>query len=401
MKPGIYKGLKPTECIILDTGSYTFIGLEMKDLGKGIWLDARKARRVTLLSCHFVGNGKGTGIKAAQDLSVEKCTFRNLEFGIMLVNPIPIKRKAGKTTLKEAMVSITANVFANNREAIMIARPKTNLENFRCNEFTTNGTKPHIGLHIGVEPGNTETPTGALSGAIGNDGDGSPLRPDPSGNVWPIDPATLAAHPVTHGLAALGFWISPVNWTSLKNDNTNFNLVYWAYNNEFVWADANNGPNATVRKRDENGEQIRVYRTGISNPPVDDPGVVVYRAQCTTDLPDVFPLRMAVHPSGDSLTSSLDTDIGQGRNALLGDAIPNPASSNVIIPVFIPEQSGKKYKLSIFDLSGKKVFSEVSVGEKGRVKVDLPLTGLPAGVYGYSLTENGKMLGARKLVIIK
>ena len=32
LKPGTYYNLKPTESIVLDTGSYTFIGLEMRAL---------------------------------------------------------------------------------------------------------------------------------------------------------------------------------------------------------------------------------------------------------------------------------------------------------------------------------------------------------------------------------
>ena len=144
-----------------------------------------------------------------------------------------------------------------------------------------------------------------------------------------------------------------------------------------------------------------MLRTGIPNPPVDDPGVVVYRGQCNTDLPNVFPLRMAVDPVGNQLISTIEAIIGNGQKAILGDAIPNPCSSRVLIPLFIPEISDKKYTLSIFDLSGKRTFTEVSIFEKGKAMIDIPLKHLTSGVYGYSLSENGKTLGTRKLVVIK
>ena len=194
-------------------------------------------------------------------------------------------------------------------------------------------------------------------------------------------------------------WLSPANWTSIQNDNPNFGLEYWAYNNEFV----RNATtiNTEILRRPQGGEQIIMFRTGIPNPPVDDPGVVVYRGQCNTDLPNVFPLRMAVDPVVGAVTSIFDVSIGKGLKALLGDAIPNPASSRVSIPIFIPEPSNKKYILVIFDLSGKKIFSQIRVIEKGKVMVEIPLVNLPAGVYGFSLSENGKSLGNRKLVVIK
>ena len=70
-------------------------------------------------------------------------------------------------------------------------------------------------------------------------------------------------------------WLSPANWTNLKNDNPNFGLEYWAFNNEFV----RNATtiNTEILRRPQGGEQIMMFRTVIPNPPVDDPGVVVYR----------------------------------------------------------------------------------------------------------------------------
>lgn len=39
LPPGTFRDLKLDKPLVLDTGVYTFINLEMKNLGKGIWLD--------------------------------------------------------------------------------------------------------------------------------------------------------------------------------------------------------------------------------------------------------------------------------------------------------------------------------------------------------------------------
>ena len=62
LKAGVYNDLKPKEALVLDTGTFTFIGLEMKGLGKELWLDARKAKSITLVNCQFEGTGKETAI---------------------------------------------------------------------------------------------------------------------------------------------------------------------------------------------------------------------------------------------------------------------------------------------------------------------------------------------------
>jgi len=173
------------------------------------------------------------------------------------------------------------------------------------------------------------------------------------------------------------------------------------YNNDFVWPVVNNTVNNFVIRRPLLVEKIMMYRQGTTPPP-NIPGEVIYIEQCTSDLPNVFPLRMAVDPLGNSaVTSFLDLLIGTGLKAILGDAIPNPASSKVAIPVFIPEQSGNNFVLSIFDLSGKSLFEEISITEKGKAMVEIPVHHLPAGIYGFSLREGGKVLGTRKLVLIK
>jgi len=188
---------------------------------------------------------------------------------------------------------------------------------------------------------------------------------------------------------------------SLKNNNPDFNLEYWSYNNEFVRNQGLNSATNTILKRPENGEQLMMFREGTTTPPVDIPGTVVYIASCNLDLPDIFPFasRAAVDFSANMVTSTLGnfTEF----NALLGDAFPNPASTSVTISIFTPELVDKEFVLSIFDLSGKKVVAQTTIKERGKTNIEVSLSNLHAGVYGYGLSENGKTLSIRKLVVIK
>jgi len=62
LKPGLYRDFKPTKPLMLEKGSYTFINLEVADLGNGVWLDARKSRSLILFNCRFEGKGSETAI---------------------------------------------------------------------------------------------------------------------------------------------------------------------------------------------------------------------------------------------------------------------------------------------------------------------------------------------------
>lgn len=317
---------------------------------------------------------------------------------------------------------IKQNTFVGLRTGIQFYQYTNTIERMECNSFANgidpivSNLTPQIGFLLGARydrnsnlppddyplPLQPEWGTAALTGAIGYDGYNSLGHPNPSGNAWPVDEAILAQYPVTEGISVLQHWISPVNWVSLQNNNPSFNLEYWAYNNEFVWPLSNNTLTTKIKTRPDNGELIMLFRSGIPNPPVDDPGVVVYREKCDSDLPDLFPfLRQATTLSENAVTSTDFRKFGFGLNPVLGDAIPNPASSKVSIPVFIPQKSGEEYVLSVFDLSGKNIMKKFQITDHDWQMVEFTVQDLAEGVYGYSLSENGKLVGTRKLVIIR
>ena len=304
-------------------------------------------------------------------------------------------------------LNLTGNLFNGLRKGLNIFSGTHNVQNFRCNTFvphTAISTNlPCFGIVVGLEPGNNNLTTARIAGPIGGNGDPNIPNPDPSGNVWPVDPASLAANPISGGPAVINNWQSPQGWTSLRNDNTDpdANLEYWAYNNEFVWPNVNNSLTTFVSRRSTviGSTQIYIYRIG--DPPATFDPNHEYREQCAGTLPDVFPLRMAVGSSNLEITSSNSFDTETGSRALLGDAVPNPAQEKAMIPVYLSEDGATKYKLSIFSLDGKKTILEIPIEGKGSLNTQISLAGFASGVYGYSLSDNGRTLGTRKLVVIK
>ena len=119
LKPGTYYNLKPSEPIILDTGSYTFIGLYFslssgEGRGEVVWLDARNARNLELNHCTFEGQGEGTVVLSSGHLRVQNCRFENLGVGILQESPSGETRK----------VSVVSNMFKDNLVAVKLARAK-------------------------------------------------------------------------------------------------------------------------------------------------------------------------------------------------------------------------------------------------------------------------------------
>lgn len=83
------------------------------------------------------------------------------------------------------------------------------------------------------------------------------------------------------------------------------------------------------------------------------------------------------------------------NQAMMGNAYPNPASTS-----FSLEYSGNvtgSAKLVVQNLIGIKVREEVLAGTNDKSSVDV--SGLPDGIYLYSLEVEGKMISTKKLVV--
>lgn len=298
--------------------------------------------------------------------------------------------------------TLTANTFTNLRTAIDLQKEgaahgdaQFDLE-LRCNEFvynpqTENNAISGIGLRLGEEA--------RLAGPIGNSGLNN--SPNPSGNVWPIDPASLMANPVSNGPGVIANWMSPEGWRSLKNENPDPTAVleYWAFDNEYVRDPIFETPTNRVRRRVPPALQIIVYPEGTTPPSNPD---YEYVEQCSADLPNVFPLPLRPTKPNENETTQKLASIGHPTgNLVLGDAIPNPTSGNTKIPVFIPLNHTGTVLFQIFDLTGRAIRWQTELTRTGSQWVEVSLQTLPAGVYGYCLVDNGKNVGNRKLVLIR
>ena len=414
LKAGVYRNLKPTAPIVLDTGSFTFTGLEFKSHiggfrgpgfsglnGKEVLLDASMAREITLLNCIFQGEDqKGIALQSAiEKTTVIQCRFSGLRVGI-LAN----QKQAGKGKEMVSILSVTSNTFQNLRYGVWLQAGTHTLSDFRCNQFVhtlTGVNNAGVGLYIGGNLPGQAVP--ALSGVIGDNG--LPGNEKPNGNVWPVAPQPVSSTPwpVPPGNTLtpdqlLAGWVSPTNWTSIRNDNTNpANAVtYWSFNNEFV---SNiTGSNVLIRSRP--GTQDKAYKVPEGSTLIAPLGID-YIPLCSNDLPMVFPLRMAVN-SGENQQTEVNKLLSSDKDHVkLGNAIPNPAERTTIIPIFVPESSRNNYVLELFDLQGKQTFLRVDVKEKGLSQIRLDLGKLEAGMYAYRLLEDSRIVGTRKLVVIK
>ena len=200
LKPGLYRDFKPTKPLMLEKGSYTFINLEMKNLGKGIWLDARKATSLTLLQCSFESLGLGTGLAVRNQASVQNCEFKNLEIGILATrNKMVSKKKSQSRTgntftnldygilVPSALVGtdsykVRGNTFDGNRFGVYLGTGNYNME-LKCNVFKeTEGIalgSTHVGLLISE---NANLAGNRIGGSPTTDPVGSP-----NANRWPLN----------------------------------------------------------------------------------------------------------------------------------------------------------------------------------------------------------------------
>jgi len=94
--------------------------------------------------------------------------------------------------------------------------------------------------------------------------------------------------------------------------------------------------------------------------------------------------------------SSIDENLQEGNAMLL---YPNPARSEVSLTLNLPDRNPVAVK--ILDMQGKAVFSVVKNPEQnGVLSMDIPLNGIPPGLYIIKVQLTGSIL-AKKLIVVK
>lgn len=78
---------------------------------------------------------------------------------------------------------------------------------------------------------------------------------------------------------------------------------------------------------------------------------------------------------------------------------PNPFSTATSIAVSVPE-SIKTATLFVYDMSGKQI-KRIDIAERGASRINITSEGLGEGMYLYSLIADGKVVGTKKMILVK
>jgi len=406
----VYKDLKPDKPLVLGHGEYTFINLEMVKLGKGVWLDARKAKNLTLIGCRFESEGmKGTGVLAAQQLTVQVCTFSRLEKGIKVV--------AKKTKVENAQfnrLTIIGNTFTNNLTSVYLDNGFHSLD-LKCNVFNAEELSFSLdrkGLVIGADAslfddrigGNNQNQTGPPNSnyfprtidvnnviqpfpgyySVWNES-GNPIiyynyGNEDLGDFFPLPPAPNYIEPAPQTDIAVTRK-NLENWCG-EGTSPNFN---WSLN-DFGDQD---------ECRDMTPVELAALQSGPS--PIIPPA---WKLACDGGPLDniAFPIPRPAPTDKETMTQLQALQKG---GVFLGQSIPNPAQDKVTIPVMLPVLKGSAV-LEVFDLSTGKALTSKAILSFGQHMVEINIRSWASGMYGYRVVlSEGKSPGPRKMVILR
>ena len=404
LKAGVYHDLKPKEALVLDTGSFIFIGLEMKGLGKGIWLDGRKATHLTVLNSYFEGKNAGTALATNSNATIVNCYFNNLEYGIYA--------QGGRRNPTHPYTTIRSNTFVDNQTSIYLAKDTFQLA-LKCNTFihSVDTIDPvyRKGLVIGEGARIRYLQNGLpVNNSIGGPADFNSGAAYPNANVWPtaqgvnrsIRPKVGQVEQDLHN--PVTGWPNSPYWMAIENQS-NVSVSYWRYDNEFVGWGSNSISGLATFPVPNPVRKVRTFGQTLfppSDPNYVDPSDPSYDEACGTDIdqqPILFPARIAIIDSSSVFTSIKTANF---ENQMLGDAVPNPARNQSKIGILLPGDI-QQAVLQIVDFGTGKVLQSIAISERGKLEVTLDLTKSPSGIYGYRLLVDGKPIGTRKLAVVK
>ncbi|HRH35292.1 MAG TPA: hypothetical protein PKY12_09530, partial [Catalimonadaceae bacterium] len=241
---------------------------------------------------------------------------------------------------------------------------------------------------------------------IGGDATAQTGFKSPGANVWPIqgspNRAIFPYAPLQNVEIQNGtVWQSPfilVNqvevptWYSVQNNSTQPVKMY-RYLNEFVGR-----VDGAVEK--DNVENLCYTDANLALVPPFNPGQNDVH-ECEEGIPDptvvVFPTRMALDSSNGTTTGILP--FGRENENILGQNIPNPGSSEVLIPYRL-NASSKTATLEITQLATGRTFTPVALS-KYSMELNLDISQYPSGVYAYTLLVDGSPVQTRKLVVVR
>lgn len=93
------------------------------------------------------------------------------------------------------------------------------------------------------------------------------------------------------------------------------------------------------------------------------------------------------------------SSIGVSTEAALGQNTPNPFVISTTVRLSVPG-SAQLVLLSIHDMSGKQL-RQLTIAGRGDLSIALTNEGLAPGMYLYSLTVDGNLIGTKRMIIVK
>lgn len=369
----------------------------------GAWTRPYPAEGVQVENMYFFNLDEAIGIRrfAFDGTAIDPGTIRGNLITDNKVGVFQYTSNNSSTFTEQVPLTILQNNFSGNQTAIHLdaSGPSSATDlTLKCNRFdidNSNYAPPFFGVVLGENHR-------LRYDAIG--GNGTQFFPkSPGANVWPIQGSpNRAIFPYlnTYNVEFQNgtVWQSPfivVNqeevptWYSVKNNSTNQPIKMYRYLNEFVGRVGSDVEKANVSDR---------CYTDANDPLTIQPGDI---HECEEGIPNptvvVFPTRMAV----DSV-SGTTTGISPRENDLdnsLGQNIPNPGSSEVLIPYRL-NSTCKTAVLEITQLSSGRTFEPIRLS-KEETSINLDLSSFPAGVYAYTLRVDSSPVQTRKLVVVR
>lgn len=97
--------------------------------------------------------------------------------------------------------------------------------------------------------------------------------------------------------------------------------------------------------------------------------------------------------------TKISDDMSDNAQIALGQNRPNPFTVSTSIEACIPSEV-KTAVLNIYDLNGREI-QQQDIEERGKQTITISASGLPEGIYLYSLIADGKVVETRRMIVDK
>jgi hypothetical protein len=93
---------------------------------------------------------------------------------------------------------------------------------------------------------------------------------------------------------------------------------------------------------------------------------------------------------------TIDKNAIEENSVYLGQNMPNPATGNTVIPIYLPVPGDVFFR--VINLLGQSVYEELNNRPRGDGLIELNTSSMAAGIYYYTIYANGKSLTKKKVI---